>query len=278
MKTIKLAAPLFILRHECEQDLPGVLRKIRALGYDGVEFLGLFGCAPEDIRAVLDEIGLAALGDHVNIDEFYRDIPGVLAARKAIGCRYISVGGMGEDAMPGGADFPATREKYAAIAQAARAQGITLLYHNHANELEHKAGDIDQLDAILQGIPAEDLQFEPDLGWIAIGGGDPAYYLEKYRDRSPVLHLKDYYASDVSLLGNVQEFQPERGGEERGHFEFRPTGYGVMNYPALMDKCLACNPGWIVADHDLAYGRDNYQDLKISLDYLRNLLLIHQAQ
>jgi len=52
----KLAAPLFILRQECAEDLMGVLERLAALGFDGVEFLGLFGHEPEAIRKKLDEL------------------------------------------------------------------------------------------------------------------------------------------------------------------------------------------------------------------------------
>lgn len=276
MSRIGLASPLFILREECQRDLFSVLRRLKEIGYDGVEFLGLFGRDPYEIRRVLDETGLVALGDHVALDDFYADIPGTLTPRGILGCRYISVGGIPEDAQPGTAGWEETCRRYAAVAKAAAREGITLLYHNHDHELLHRVGEARRLDAILDGIPAEVLQFEPDLGWIEIGGGDALHYLRKYRDRCPVLHLKDYYAADQALLGNVHDFLPERGGPERGSFEFRPTGYGVMNYPALLRDCLACRPLWMVLDHDLAYERDSYADLKLSLDFTRALLQIHR--
>ena len=70
----------------------------------------------------------------------------------------------------------------------------------------------------------------------------------------------------------MRDFVPARGGADRGHFEFRPTGYGVLNLPKLMPLCLDCEPAWFVMDHDLAYERDPYEDLKLSLDYTRALL------
>ena len=41
------------------------LKKIRDMGYDGVEFAGLYGNSPADIKAMLDEIGLTAVSAHV---------------------------------------------------------------------------------------------------------------------------------------------------------------------------------------------------------------------
>ena len=62
-----------------------------------------------------------------------------------------------------------------------------------------------------------------------------------------------------------------------GCFEFRPVGYGVLNIARLMPLCLACRPDWLVMDHDMAYDRNPYGDLKLSLDYTRDLLRVTAA-
>jgi len=274
MQKIYLASPLFIVREDCARDLYGSLRRIAEIGYDGVEFLGFFGCAPSEIRKALDGYGLRAVGNHIGLDNFYNDIERTLEDHEMLGCKYITVGGISPGGMPGGPDFTGTAAKIAALAEASRRRGIVLLYHNHAEELLRKTGGVELLEALADGVPAEDLQLELDLGWIAIGCGDVAHYLEKYKNRCPVLHLKDFYADNTALIGLPGDFLPARGGPGRGRFEFRPTGYGIMNYPALLEKCLACEPEWIIADHDLAYERDSYDDLKLSLEYIKSLLHI----
>jgi sugar phosphate isomerase/epimerase len=274
MNAIRIASPLFIVREDCNIDLFGTLRKLAKIGYEGVEFIGFYGHKPSEIRKVLDDCGLCAMGDHVQLDTFHEDIEGCLDTHETLGCRYITISGIAPDAMPGTPGFAGTVDKIARIAEAARCRSVTLLYHNHAFELLRKVDGVDLLEALTDGIPAEDLKLELDLGWIAIGGGDPVHYLTKYKDRSPVLHFKDFYTDNVGLIGEPKDFLPARGGVERGCFEFRPTGYGIMNYPAILDKCLACNPEWIVADHDLAYERDSYDDLKLSLAYVRMLLAL----
>ena len=90
---------------------------------------------------------------------------------------------------------------------------------------------------------------------MSIGSADPAYYLEKYKDRSPVIHFKDYMPAGDS-------------------FQFRPTGYGIMNNAELYATSLSCNPEWYIMDHDCAYERDIYFDLAISLEYFKNLMSV----
>jgi sugar phosphate isomerase/epimerase len=271
---VKLAAPLFILRHACETDLMGVLEQIAALGFDGVEFLGMgfFHNDPQKVRAKLDALGLQGMGNHVDYRFFDADLTAVIDAHKAVSCEFLTVSGVPAECMPGNGKYAEAVEKITAWGRACKAAGMQLLYHNHAVELRTRIGTQYLYEAIIDAIPEDALALEPDLGWMAIGGADTAYFLTKYRDRSPVLHFKDYFATDASLLENVSGLEGKRGGADCGYFEFRPTGYGIMNYPALLQRCMACQPKWIVIDHDLAYERDTYDDLRISLEYTKNLL------
>ncbi len=270
MKKIKMASPLYILREECAKDLAGVLKKLAEIGYDGIEFLGFFGHSATEVKAMLDENGLEALGNHVPYAELVEKPDEILDFHQVVGCHYLTVA----DLPLHGFDDVAANLKV--LAEKATLRGIRLLYHNHDQELIEKTDGMENLAWIMEHTDPVDLALEPDLGWIEIGGGDPAWYLEKYVDRCPVIHLKDYFTTDHKKLGRVREFVPARGGEERGHFEFRPTGYGVLNLPKLMPLCLACDPEWFVMDHDLAYERDSIFDLKLSLDYVRNLLAIQK--
>lgn len=266
MKNIKMASPLYILRDECAQDLAAVLHKLAQLGFDGIEFLGFFGHSAEEVRKMLDDNGLQALGNHVPYRELIEDTEEILAFHQAVGCAYLTVSELSLE------NFSDVAARLDEIAGLAAEKEIRLLYHNHDQELIEKTDGKENLAYILDNTRPDTLYLEPDLGWIEIGGGDCAQYLTAYADRCPVIHLKDYYSSDNSKLGRVREFVPAKGTAQRGHFEFRPTGYGVLNLPKLMPLCLACDPEWFVMDHDLAYERNSYDDLKLSLDYTRALL------
>jgi len=49
-----------------------------------------------------------------------------------------------------------------------------------------------------------------------------------------------------------------------------------MNNAGLYALSLQCDPlpEWVVMDHDCAYERDSYFDLKISLEYFKNLMMV----
>jgi sugar phosphate isomerase/epimerase len=251
-----------------------VLERLGAIGFQGVEFLSFFGRSAEDVRRKMEELNMSAVGNHVGFAELVSDTNGVIEYHRKVGCRFITVGNIPADGLPGGNSFKDTVKQLVQIGNACRMQGITLLYHNHAAELGEKLDGKHMLEVLLDEVPDECLSLEPDLGWMAIAGADPVFFLEKYKTRCPVIHLKDFYASDTAKIGNVMDLNGKRGSAERGCFEFRPVGYGIANIPQYIDKVLACSPEWIVMDHDLAYERDSFEDLKMSLEYTRQLLAI----
>ena len=59
---LPVALQLYSVRDTMKEDMPGTLRAVKKMGYAGVEFAGLFGYAPADIRAMLDKHGVCLLG------------------------------------------------------------------------------------------------------------------------------------------------------------------------------------------------------------------------
>ncbi len=270
MQKIRIASPLYLLRDKCRENLYGVLSSIASLGFDGVELLGFFGKPPEEIAQHLRNIHLAALGDFVELSELVSDIDGVIASHKTLGCKYISLGKLPREALPDGDKYSGTVSALREAASALSENGIQLLFHNHDGEFFKTSSGKTALEQVLSDVPQ--LKLEPDIGWMQIAGAEPAHYLTEYKERCPVLHFKDYYADDGADIGSVSDMDGMRGGLEQAHFSFRPVGYGVVNYPVLITPAMACNPEWIVCDHDNSYENNPYDDLALSLSYTRSLV------
>ena len=272
---IKYASPTFLFREICTKDMPGVLQNIASCGFDGLELYSLFGNEARLIRETCDTLGLKVSCDHVPYEEFVSDTKRVLDERKPLELPYITVDRIPEEKWPGTSGFSEAVDVISRIGRICKEEGVQLLYHNHGYDLMHVVDGVPMLDLLLDAIDPALLQFQPDLGWIALGGGDPVHYLTKYRDRCPVIHLKDYYATAPVRMASAFVLGYKRGGKEHNFFEFRPTGYGVMNFAALMTLVLDCKPKWIVADHDLSYERDTVEELKISLEYVKKLVSLY---
>lgn len=61
MKKLNIGLQLFTLRDETAADFRGTLRKVAELGYEGVEFAGYGDIPAEEMKALLDELGLKVL-------------------------------------------------------------------------------------------------------------------------------------------------------------------------------------------------------------------------
>lgn len=269
---MQYASPTFLFREDCPSHLEEIMEQLAAIHFDGIELYGNFGYTGKQIRSFSEKTGLEIICDHIPYKEFTEHTEAIISSRKEAGVRYLTVDRIPDDHLPGHALFYETISELHRIGESCKKQDVQLLYHNHGYDLTHKVDDVPVLEMLLDAVEPELLKFQPDLGWLSLGGGDPAYYLKKYVNRCPIIHLKDYYSSDPVILESPFFLGTKRGGEAFYHFEFRPSGYGVMNYPALMPLILSCRPAWMTVDHDMSYERSNYDDMTMSLNYIKQLV------
>ena len=245
---LPVALQLYSVRGDMGADLPRTLRAVKEMGYDGVEFAGLFGYAPADIRDLLREIGLIAVSAHVPMAEMLADPRKAFTDYQTIGCRYIAIPYLGENERPGGAKFDETLENIKVLGALAKEFGITLLYHNHDFEFI-KLDGVYGLDVMYNTVPADLLQTQLDTCWVKVGGEDPAAYIRKYAGRAPVVHLKDFYgekSEDMYELIGIEKKAPTRPA----NFEFRPLGYGMQDFSSILSAAEESGAEWVVVEQD----------------------------
>ena len=72
------------------------------------------------------------------------------------------------------------------VAQLFRSRGHQFLYHNHGEP-------IDDVQLVLDHIPADVMRLCPDLDWLRVGGIDQEPFLRENRDRIAMIHVRDYF-------------------------------------------------------------------------------------
>ena len=75
-------------RDETAQDFRGTLRKVAELGYEGVEFAGYGDIPAEEMKTLLQELGLKAIGSHVGLHLLRADLQKEIDYLKTIGAKY----------------------------------------------------------------------------------------------------------------------------------------------------------------------------------------------
>ncbi len=271
---LPIALQLYTVRKDMEQDFRGTLEKVKKMGYDGVEFAGLFGQDAATIKKWCTEIGLIPISAHVPFQEMLEDLEGTLANYKEIGVKYIAVPYVKEDRRPNTEGWLPTIEEIARIGKVAKEQGITLLYHNHDFEFQKVDGEYG-LDMLYRLVPAEYLQTELDTCWVNVGGENPADYIRKYEGRCPVVHLKDFYREKVDADEPLYELiglKSEAKTPERKNFEFRPVGYGLQDFPKILTASVICGAEWVVVEQDQpSMEKTPMECAEMSINYLKTV-------
>lgn len=182
-----VSVQLYSLREASAQDFDQVLEAVAAMGYQGVEPFNLFGKTPDAFRRQVEGLGMAVSSSHFP----WANRTAVAEVVETVGALRLSraIGGFAPDDFRDLNAVRRTAETAAALAEALAGHGITLALHNHWWEF-----------TVFDGRPAyhylQDLvpsiEFEIDVYWAAnFGSHDPAAEVQRVRDRTPLLHVKD---------------------------------------------------------------------------------------
>lgn len=271
MISFPIALQLYSVRDDMAADFEGTLHKVKALGYDGVEFAGLFGHSPEDVRDMCARAGLKPLSAHVPFVDMMADPEGVLADYKKIGCEYVVIPYLTEEYRPGQPKFQEVIDGAKKLGEIANRLGMQLGYHNHDFEFAKIDGKY-ALDILYQEVPAELLKAQLDTCWVNVGGEDPAKYIRKYAGRVPVIHLKDFVGTKSQNMYALIGISEDKKSADTEEFCLRPVGSGKQDFPAILKACEESGTKWVVVEQDRpSMGLTPMECAKSSIDYLKSL-------
>lgn len=273
MKKNKLALQLYSLRENMDKDFFDTLKKVKEMGYSGVEFAGLYGKTPQEIKDMCAELGLVTLSAHVPLEEFTKDMSKTIACYKEIGCKYVVIPYLAEDYRKDRETFEKTLELFRNIGEAVKAQGMVLQYHNHDFEFEKMDGKY-LLDILYEEISPELLQTQIDTCWVNVGGENPSDYLKKYAGRIPTVHLKDFAGAKSENMYALLGLNEEQKKEVEGTFEFRPVGKGLQNFASIAEAATEGGAEWVIVEQDSpSMGLTAMECAALSANYLLNEIL-----
>jgi sugar phosphate isomerase/epimerase len=242
MPNLPIAAQLYTVRDLMAKDVPGTLRAVAALGYDGVEFAGLYNTPVAELRGLLNELGLQVCSSHVALKELEQDLDQTIANYQALGCPLIVVPWLDTSRRSNYAELGTQMSQ---IAERVRAAGMRLAYHNHDFELRDQDGATG-LARLRDAVAPELLGFELDCGWVHKAGQDPLALARGFAGRLPLLHIKD-----VDANGDWIE-----------------VGQGQVGYGPLIDAAPGLGVEWLIVELDTC-PRPPLESLALSLAWLR---------
>ena len=248
MRRDQISLQLYTVREETARDMPATLRRISEIGYPAVEFAGFSGLSAEDLRTVLDDLGLRASGAHVPFDSWETDPEAIITDMRTLDCAHAILPMAPPEQRGDESAVASLAESLNRWGELCRKEGVTFSYHNHAFEFAPLGGTT-MWEILLRETDPEFVYFELDLYWVRYGGANPEPLLSDLGDRIPLVHLKDM-GSD----------------EQRSDL---PIGEGTMPWKRLLGAADAAGVQWYVAEQDNP--RDALEDVSISLQSMRDL-------
>jgi sugar phosphate isomerase/epimerase len=203
----RIGLQLYTVRGELERDLDGMLATVASLGYEGVELFGDLAAAP--VRAA----GLEVVGRHIGLD----------ADVENLDCDRLVLAWI--DPVETIAEREAAVARIVELGERVRATGRRFAFHNHWSEVPA----LEDGSSLLDRLP-DWVDLELDLGWAWFAGADPLALLERWRGRTPLVHVKDLRA--------------------RGTREFVPVGDGAVGYDGIVPRAAELGIEWLLVEQD----------------------------
>ena len=204
MAKIKIALQLYSVRENCAHDLKGTLEAVAKMGYDGVEFAGYYGRTAEELRKMLDDLGLQVAGTHIHIDTLMGEkLKETIEFNRILGNKYLIVPSLPEKMRKTKADWLKAAEIMNEIADKLKPEEMRVGYHNHAIEFKPINGEIPWYIFFDAAKPEVIMQL--DTGNAMMGGisaDEVLNIIKRYPKRATTVHLKEYSSkNEKAILG-----------------------------------------------------------------------------
>jgi sugar phosphate isomerase/epimerase len=218
---------LYTVRASMATDVPGTLRAIAGIGYQEVEFAGYFDQTPQQIRELLDDLGLSSPSVHIDAPAMRDDPMPLIEAARIVGHDYLTVAWLSPDDRQSIDDYKRWAEAFNRAGEMCRDNGMRLAYHNHDFEFTPIDGQV-PFDILLNETDAELFDLEIDMFWVRKAEQDIVDVLKRAPHRFTMAHIKD-----MDERGNMTE-----------------VGSGVIDFASVLANESASGLRHLFVEHD----------------------------
>ncbi|WP_137284543.1 sugar phosphate isomerase/epimerase family protein [Halorussus salinisoli] len=223
---VRTAINLYSVR-ELDLAMTDLLDRVADASYDGVQFSGgLRGEDPDRVAEKLAERDLGITGAHVGIEQLEDDLADTIEIYRTLGCDSLVVPWLPASHFETREEAVTTADRIAALADRVTEYDFELHYHNHDQEFTDYGGETG-FDVLLER--TDDVLFELDVGWVAAGDSDPVATIERVRDRTSLIHLKDVAVASGTPV---------------------EIGDGDVDIPACAEAARKANMKWLIYEYD----------------------------
>ncbi len=214
-------------------------RRLKALGYDGVQSFGFLAMDHAELEKMLDDNALRIVDM-----PFYMKTVATDSFNKFLEfCQRFKIDFVFEPwaKFATGWEWRRHADELAAMAEKFRPYGIRVGYHNHQHELrEHFDGKTP-----LEYLCDSGLAMELDVGHVKLAGDDPIRWLEKLDGRVPSIHAKPGGGNSVGGAGDANDWKE------------------------IFSTAAAAGAKWAIVECETR--RNTYKDVEESMKFLKGM-------
>jgi len=243
-----VALQMYTVRDYAEKDFLSTIKEVAKIGYSGIELAGTYGVSASELKQLLNSLNLKICGSHILIELLERDFDNIVKFNLDIGNKNIICPWLPEDKRNSAEKWEQTAEELNSLGEKLRAYGFTFSYHNHNFEFERFANKYG-IEILIENTSPENLKLEVDVFWIKFAGLDPVEFLNRYKDRINLIHLKDM----------------EPDGKT-----FAEVGEGIIDFKPIFEIGDSGIVEWYIVEQDICK-RPSLESARLSFENLRRL-------
>lgn len=241
-----ISLQLWSVQDACGENFISVLEKVKAFGYDGVEFAGYYDRSGENLSDTLNGLDLKVSGAHIGFEALRDNFDETIAFEKELGNTSVIVPYIGADTED---EWINRINELKEIAKKVEAEGLVLGYHNHAHEIMD-IPNVNILEKMIEMIPT--IQLEVDTYWLSFAGVDVISWLTKYQENIKWLHIKD-----MLVLGDDRESTE--------------IGKGTLPIQNYMNWAKSADLEWVVIEQEAFQELSPMESAAVNIENLKEL-------
>ena len=236
---IKVGVQMWSVNDLWKKEPVDAFRRLKALGYDGVQSFGFLAMDWNELGKMLDGEGLQI----VDMPFYMKNLKPGEFERFVDFCQRFGIDFVYEpyNKFKTGADWRAHAQELVGVKEKFARYGIRVGYHNHQHEVKERYDG----KSPLQYLYDAGLDMELDVGHVKLAGGDPLEWLGKLKGRVPSIHAKPGGGNSVGGAGDKND------------------------WPAIFAAAAAAGTKWAIVECEAR--RNTYADVEASAAFIKGL-------
>ena len=235
---VKIGVQMWSVAELWKKDPVDAFRRLKALGYDGVQSIGFYSMNWDELEKMLDGEGLQIV-DMPFFPKMLKDGD----AKFLDFCKRFGVDFVFDpfEQCKSADEWRKLAGTLAEIGGRFAKHGIRVGYHNHQHEFREKYDGKSPFEMFYEaGLP-----FELDVGHVKLADNDPVEWLGKLKGRVPSIHAKPGGGNSVGGEGDKND------------------------WPAIFAAARTAGVRWAVVECETR--RDTYQDVEDTMNFLKKM-------